>query len=304
MSILTAAPGLLTRREEFLARVIERLGTHPSDFQETIQQIATAQKTALFRRAAGVLLPLVFRESSPERLSDEGEFYFQLIKRSPHVSQPGDLSFPGGMLRPLVDGLLRLLLTYGPFPILRGAARRYAATRDREAFRIITLFLANALRESWEEIRLSPCHVSFLGPLPTYSLTLLRRTIFPLAGFIESPGLLRPNGEVEKILEIPLTSFYRDELIGCYAIEAADQAEPSEPRSLQFPCLIHRDAAGGEEILWGATFNIIIRFLEIVIDYRLPEWKEGRIIRRTLHSDYLTGRPSSYAGSFLDRKWP
>ena len=68
MSILTAAPGLLTRREEFLARVIERLGTHPSDFQETIQQIATAQKTALFRRAAGVLLPLVFRESSPESL--------------------------------------------------------------------------------------------------------------------------------------------------------------------------------------------------------------------------------------------
>ncbi|MBU2026194.1 MAG: hypothetical protein KJ814_01050 [Proteobacteria bacterium] len=298
MSIPTAAPGLLTRRKEFLARVIERLGTHPSDFQETIQQITAAQKTALFRRAAGVLLPLVFRESSPERLSDEGEFYFQLIKRSPHVPQPGDLSFPGGMLHPLVDGLLRLLLIYGPFPILRGAARRYAATRDREAFRIITLFLTNALRESWEEIRLSPCHVSFLGPLPTYSLTLFRRTIFPLAGFIENPGLLRPNDEVEKILKIPLTSFYRDELIGCYAIEAADQAEPGEPKSLQFPCLIHRDAAGGEEILWGATFNIIIRFLEIVMDYRLPEWREGRVIRRTLHSDYLTGRPSSHDSFF------
>jgi 8-oxo-dGTP pyrophosphatase MutT (NUDIX family) len=293
MSIPTAVPGLLTRREAFLARVIERLGAHPSDFQETIRQIATAQKTALFRRAAGVLLPLVFRESSPERLSDEGEFYFQLIKRSSHVPQPGDLSFPGGMLHPLVDGLLRFLLIYGPFPILRGAARRYAAARDREAFRIITLFLTNALRESWEEIRLSPCHVSFLGPLPTYSLTLFQRTIFPLAGFIENPGLLRPNGEVEKILEIPLTSFYRDELIGCYAIEAADQSKPGEPRSLQFPYLIHRDVTGREEILWGATFNITIRFLEIVMDYHLPEWREGRIIRRTLHSDYLTGRPSS-----------
>ena len=42
------------------------------------------------------------------------------------------------------------------------------------------------------------------------------------------------------------------------------------------------------------------------MDYRLPEWEKGRVIRRTLHSDYLTGRPVNLMTlySFLDRKRP
>ena len=285
MSGPAEVPGLLGCREEFLARAIERLGTYPSDFQETFQRIAVGGgESAIARRAAGVLLPLAFRGSS-----SGGQFYFQLIKRSPHVPQPGDLSCPGGVLNPFWDGVLRLLTVYGPFPILRGAARRHVFNRDRQTFRIITLFLTNALRESWEEIRLSPRRIRFLGPLPTYSLALFRRTIFPLAGYVESPGVLRPNGEGEKIVEIPLSSFYREDLVGRLTIDSAKQTEPDEGRADQLPCLIHRDAAGGEEILWGATFNIAVRFLEIALDYRLPEWRKGPVVRRTLHSDYLTG---------------
>jgi len=284
-------------REAFLARVVEKLGTHPCDFQTTFREIANSGKDN-HRRAAGVLVPLLFRESPFDKLrangrpgssTAEGSFLFQLIKRSSTVPQPGDLSFPGGMLHPVLDRILRLLLIHGPFPILRGKARKYAVSQNADAFGLISLFLTNALRESWEEIRLPPSRVIFLGPLPTYNLTLFRRTIFPVAGFVENPGLLHPNREVEKIIEIPLSSFYQEERIGCYQIDAGG---PDVKKPLQYPCLIHHDADGGAEVLWGATFNIIVQFLGIVMNYRLPEWQNGPVIKRSLKPDYLTGRRS------------
>jgi 8-oxo-dGTP pyrophosphatase MutT (NUDIX family) len=277
-------PGLFTDRTEFPDRVIERLGIRRCDFQETFRRINIDSSTDLHRRAAGVLLPLLYRDNFP---GGKGQFVFQLIKRSSLVPQPGDLSLPGGMLHPALDRLLRPILIHGPFPILSGAARTYALQQQAPSFRLITLFLTNALRESWEEIRLSPARVRFLGPLPTYSLTLFRRTIFPLAGFVENSGPPRPNREVEKIVEIPLSSFYRKDLFGCYRIDASDS---TGHRSLQYPCLIHHDSDGAEEALWGATFHIIISFLEIVMGYRLPDWKNGPVVVRSLHPDYLTGR--------------
>ena len=221
------------------------------------------------------------------------QFVFQLIKRSSRVSQPGDLSCPGGMIHPFIDRLLRPLLIHGPFPIIRGPARVYASQREPAIRRIMTLFLVNALRESWEEIGLSPFHVCFLGPLPTHSLKRFSRTIFPLVGFVEKPGALNPNREVEKIVEIPLVSFYDERSIGCYILSAPDPTDHNVLQSLQHPCLIHHDSDGREEILWGATFHILVQFLEIVMDYRLPDWEKGRVVHRTLHADYLTERPTS-----------
>jgi 8-oxo-dGTP pyrophosphatase MutT (NUDIX family) len=288
---MTGQPAVaeLNTREAFLVRVIEKLGTHPCDFQTAFREIATSGRDNR-RRAAGVLLPLLFHESSPGSSAAEGSFLFQLIKRSSTVPQPGDLSFPGGMLHPVLDRILRPLLTHGPFPVLRGNARKYAVSQNADSFRLISLFLTSALRESWEEIRLSPFRVFFLGPLPTYSLTLFRRTIFPVAGFLENPGLLHPNREVEKIVEIPLSSFYQKEHFGCYQIDAGDSDGKKPP---QYPCLIHHDPDGGDEVLWGATFNIIVQFLGIVLNYRLPEWENGPVIMRSLKPDYLTGRRSS-----------
>lgn len=278
----------MNAREPFLDRVIEKLGMHPCDFQKAYREIATTDRDNR-RRAAGVLVPLLFRESSPGSSAGKGSFRFQLIKRSPTVPQPGDLSFPGGMLHPFLDRFLSPLLTHGPFSILHGNARKYAVSQNADSFGLISLFLTNALRESWEEIRLLPSRVIFLGPLPTYNLTLFRRTIFPIVGFLGNPGLLHPNREVEKIVEIPLSSFYQKEFFGCYQIEAGSPDGKTPP---QYPCLIHHDPDGSEEILWGATFNIIVQFLVIVLGYRLPEWKTGAVILRSLKPDYLTGRRS------------
>jgi 8-oxo-dGTP pyrophosphatase MutT (NUDIX family) len=280
-------PGLFIDRKAFLARIIEKLGTPPCNFQETFRKHTPSGKTDRHRRAAGVLLPLLFRESIR---GGKGQFVFQLTKRSSIVPQSGDLSLPGGMLHPILDRLLRPLLIYGPFTILKGKARAYALQQQAPSFRLITLFLTNALRETWEEIRLSPARVRFLGPLPTYNLTLFRRTIFPLAGFVKNPGTLLPNREVEKIVEIPLSSFYREDIFGCYQI---DVPGPSGRGLLQYPCLIHRDTDGKEEVLWGATFHIIVGFLGMVTDYSLPEWRKGPVIVKKKCFDYLTGHPSS-----------
>jgi len=285
-------PGLFSCRDAFLARATERLGTYPSDFSSTIAQIKSPGEGIAPRQAAGVLLPLRFRQSASGDRSGI-QFVFQLIKRSSRVSQPGDLSCPGGMIHPFIDRLLRPLLMHGPFPIIRGPARLFALQREPALRRIMILFLVNALRESWEEIGLSPFHVRFLGPLPTHSLKSFRRTIFPLVGFVKKPGAPNPNREVEKIVEIPLVSFYDQRSIGAYIIYAPDPTDPTVLQSLQHPCLIHLDSNGGEEILWGATFHICIQFLEIVMDYRLPDWEKGRVVHRTLHPDYLTGRPAS-----------
>lgn len=279
-------PPVLTDPAEFSAKVVDRLGTRHCDFQETLRNIDLDRKTDRHRREAGVLLPLHYRNAA---IGEEGRFVFQLIKRSSLVPQPGDLSLPGGILHPLLDRLLKPFLIHGPLPILGGKAREYALHLNRSAFPLIALFLTTALRESWEEIRLSPAHVRFLGALPSYSLTLFRRTIFPLVGFVENSGLPRPNREVEKIVEIPLSSFYQEENFACFRIGGPGS---KGRESLEYPCLIHRGSDGIDEVLWGATFFIIVSFLEIVMEFRLPEWRNGPVVARSLRPDYMTGRPS------------
>ncbi len=288
---MSTDPVLFKCREEFLTRATERLGLYPSNFPSAMERIKASKKTLNPHQAAGVLLPLLFH-ASPSDAQSEGQFVFQLIKRSSRVSQPGDLSCPGGMLHPILDRLLRPLLLQSYFPIIRSHARTYTSQRERALRKIIALFLATALRESWEEIGLSPLRVRFLGPIPTYSLTFFKRTIFPLAGFVEESGSLHLNREVEKIVEIPLASFYREDLIGCHTFSIPEPTDSGIPKSFQSPCLIHCNPDGGKEILWGATFHILIQFLWIVMDYRLPDWRKGRIVQRTLRPDYLNERLS------------
>ena len=287
---MDADTGLFRSREGFLARVTDRLGTYPSDFQPEMKRITALKNTDTPQLAAGVLLPLVFPVPPSNGSPEAGEFLFQLIKRSSLVSQPGDLSCPGGMIHPVIDRLLRPLLIYDPLPITRGRPRAYAFSRGPTSLRITTLFLANALRETWEEIGLPPWRVRYLGPLPTYGLTRFRRTIFPLVGYVRNGDPPRPNREVEKIVEIPLSSFFQEGHIGCYILSVPDPNEAGVSIPIRYPCLIHRNPDGGEEILWGATFHIITRFLAIVLDYQLPDWINGPVVRRTLRPDYHVER--------------
>lgn len=276
---------ILTDKQEFLNLVIERLGRSPVDFSERAAFVnAENARQAGAWGAAGVLVPLFFMENG-----GAGEFAFRLIKRSASVVQAGDLSCPGGMLHPVADEMLRPLLAGGLLPVLRGRPRQYLKDRGPSNYRQATLFLANALRESWEEIRLSPFNVEFLGPLPCNPLLAFTRIIFPLVGFIKHDFPVRPNQEVEKIVDIPLREFCNRDNYCTYTIEAEMPLRNNVAAIREFPCFTVAGADGGEDILWGATFFIIANFLRTVLGFEMPESLNGRNFKKVLKAEYITG---------------
>lgn len=279
----------LSDKVGFLESVTDILGRNPVDFADKAHFIQSTRGTQNEYSAAGVLLLLYFK---PDRLSSsqrEGEFTFQLIKRSSTVTQPGDLSCPGGLLHRFFDPLLRPVIMFNLLPIMQGKARQYARMRDKETFNTITLFLTNAVRETWEETGLSPFNITFAGPLPSYTLHFFRRTIFPLVCHVKKEWPFRPNDEVDRIVEIPLSAFFNASSYGTFIIEMPDEYRTMREGPLEFPCLLFPDRTGDEEILWGATFSIIMNFLQVVFGLRLPDLLSKRTIRKTLSPAYLTG---------------
>lgn len=284
-------PLILNNKYNTLKLIIDKLGTAPNDFSDQFNVIKERKKRNERWLAAGVLLLLLYKsegETSTEKETG-GEFVFQLIKRSALVPQGGDLSCPGGILDPAFDRLLCRIIRYGLPPVLKGDARKYAEIRGNESFLYTSLFLANAMRESWEEIRLNPFNTTFLGPLPCYNLTLFTKTIFPVVGLVKQDKPYHLNGEVDKIVEIPIASFFEEDNYAMYSLEASGPLNDTRDRQWDFPCLVHTDSAGKEEILWGATFNIIMSFLKIIFDFDLSEITPTRIITRALDDAYLTG---------------
>ncbi|OPY12413.1 MAG: putative NUDIX hydrolase [Syntrophus sp. PtaB.Bin138] len=282
------APALLQQRASLRCRIEEKLGNAPLDYADQFSYIKETWKEHKKHLAAGVFLLLEYR-GGPERAED-AEPLIVLIKRSSTVSQSGDISCPGGMLNPLFDSLVSCFLTVGVPPMLRGEALKFARRRDKRTFRAIRLFLANAARESWEEIGLSPFNVSFLGALPTYSLRLFRRTIFPVVGLIKHSWQYKSNSEVEKIIEIPLNAFFNPGNYGRFYFQSDRSWQKSDEYPDYFPCLILRQEDDTEEILWGATFNIVTNFLRIVFESPLPMFHENtRYVSKIFPPNYLKG---------------
>ncbi|MBW2557452.1 MAG: CoA pyrophosphatase [Deltaproteobacteria bacterium] len=278
-------------RDIIIRHIVERLGTAEISYHERTGG-QDGRHGEWFE--AGVLIPLFFKTGQS---TDNGEFVFLLSKRSANISQSGDLSGPGGKLEPFIDRFLRFFIVRLCSSLLNGDALMYARKRGNAAFDNITLSLANAVRESWEEIRLSPFNVRFLGPLPSYSLRLFTRTIFPVVGLVGKEWHFTPNREVEKMVEIPLGAFYNEDNYGFLSIQSPSDETKDE---WKFPCLIHEDNDGKEEILWGATFNIIMSFLGIVFDFKPPGIQPQRIITRVIHPNYLTGSNKKHS-KLLDK---
>lgn len=282
----------IMNKDATIRHIVERLGTAEINYRDN-----TGRGRDVFE--AGVLIPLLFTAGQQ---ADDGEWSFLLSKRSAAVSQSGDLSGPGGKLEPFWDRLLRFFIVRGFPSLMRGNERMYADKRGKAAFDTITLFLASAVRESWEEIRLSPFNLRFLGPLPPRNLFMFTKTIFPVVGLIEKNRGLRPNQEVDKLIEIPLDAFYHEENYGSLSIPPPKGAVNGADHKQTFPCLIHTDSDGEEEVLWGATFSIIMSFLGIVFDFELPQIRPERIITRPLQPNYLGGnraRPSKLLDKIL-----
>lgn len=134
---------------------------------------------------------------------------------------------------------------------------------------------AASLRETHEEIGVSPTDVEVLGKLPPL-LTVTNYQIQPVVGIIPYPYPFKPSpGEVQKIFTIPLSWLANPQN---YRLEERHLPPPVG----RVPTIYYLPYAG--EILWGASAQIVHTFLTIVK-------KNKPRLRRTRLDKNLTAFP-------------
>jgi 8-oxo-dGTP pyrophosphatase MutT (NUDIX family) len=262
--------------------IMDKLASVPIDYKEVNSRIDKSRVEGSGHLKAAVVLLLNFK-----KFRGQSQYVFGLIKRSHKISQGGDISCPGGMLQPRQDSFLNFILKTGILPAIHGRKASRTQKVDRETAALINLFLTNALREAWEEIGLNPLNTKYLGALPSYTLSMFARTIFPVVCVTRRQFSYKLNSEVEKILEIPLSSFFQMDNYATLDVKTS-LGEGAEPLQYQTPCLVIPDDSGNEDILWGATFNIIHNFLHIISDGSLPSGHSSRILNKVLTPKYIS----------------
>ena len=218
-----------------------------------------------------------------------GEPVLILNKRSRRVRQAGDLCCPGGGIAPFIDRLLARWLNLPTMPLSRWPHGSWWR-RNREAdFQKLALLLAAALREGFEEMRLNPLGVRFLGPMPAQHLLMFKRAIYPMVGWVNRQKRFFPNWEVEKIVTIPVAAFFDEGNYARYRIsfKTGTPGIPDMPYR-DMPCFIHRHN-GDKELLWGATYRIAERFLKTSFGYVPPPMTSLPVVHRQLGPHYLEG---------------
>lgn len=211
-----------------------------------------------------------------------------LNKRSQAVRQPGDLCCPGGAIMPRADAALGSLLFLAGSPLRRWLCWPQWRKARPSAARSLARVAATGLREAFEEMRLNPLRLRFLGPLPPERLRLFGREIHPLAVWADRQRRFRTNWEVERVVTVPIRHLLDPGNYACFRVSFARNGQaPREVRD--FPCVRYADESG-EELLWGATFRIVSTFLQTVFDFQTPEAAALPRISGTLNRGYMTGK--------------
>jgi 8-oxo-dGTP pyrophosphatase MutT (NUDIX family) len=191
-------------------------------------------------------------------------------KRSMKVRQPGDLCFPGGRVAPCLDYIFSKFLALPRFQLARWPCWSKWRELQKEAAGYLALLLATALRESLEEMGLNPFGVKFLGPLPPECLQMFDRVIYPMVGWIARQRHFLLNWEVERIVYVPIQNLLNPGNYACYRLTMASHSENTqEGRTQDFPCFCH-ETENEKELLWGATYRIVMVFLELVYGFKAP----------------------------------
>lgn len=220
----------------------------------------------------------------------ESEPCLILNKRSQKVKQPGDLCCPGGSIAPHLDSWFAKFLTLPSLPMSRWHYWSHWHDQHPSEARQLALFFATSLRESFEEMRLNPFGVRFMGPLPPQRLKMFQRVIFPMAGWNSHQKRFIPNWEVEKIVHIPLRHLLTPDYYACYSLQFAPYVEKKLSRKAQdYPCFLYKNQ-DGQELLWGATYRIVTLFLNLIFGFTPPDMASLPVISGTLEGNYLTGQ--------------
>jgi hypothetical protein len=153
----------------------------------------------------------------------------------------------------------------------------------------LRLLLATALREGAEEMRLNPLGVGFQGMLPPEHLVMFKRTIYPMVGWVNRQQRFFPNWEVERIIRIPVRALLvPNDYARLRLTMAPQESATGRGRKQVFAAFCYRSPAG-TEILWGATYRIVMTFLQRVFDFMPPDVENGPVVEKHLTAAYLTG---------------
>lgn len=212
-----------------------------------------------------------------------------LNKRSRKVRQPGDLCCPGGSVTPVADPMLAKLLTLPGFPLTRWQGWRHWRDSHPDKARQMAIFLATGLRECFEEMRLNPLGIRFLGPLPSQHLRMFRRVIYPMAVWVSRQKRFVPNWEVEKVVHIPLRYLLNPSSYSCYRLEFSPYLKKKFNRGIEDYLCVPYQHGDEQELLWGATLRIVTVFLETVFGFIPPDLASLPVIPGVLEKEYLTG---------------
>lgn len=234
-------------------------------------------------KGSAVLLTLTCHGVEPKRAP---EICLVLNKRSSTVRQPGDLCYPGGGLA-VQDRLWAGLLRLPGSPLAKWTGWATWRHGHKEQARGISRLLATGMREAWEEMRLNPLQVRFLGALPVQRLIMFDRLIHPLVGWLAPGQRFKTNWEVARIVYIPLRRLLDTQQYGRYRLKFTTENRQALHQR-DFPCFVHRDARG-EEILWGATYRITQDLLRIGFGFQPPAMDQLTVIKGRLGQTYLNG---------------
>lgn len=116
--------------------------------------------------------------------------------------------------------------------------------------------IAAALRETHEEIGLSPDRVEILGTLPTY-ITGTAFIVTPVVGLVEPGFTLVPNPqEVDDVFEVPLSFLMNPAHHRRHALEWDGVVR-------EWYSMPYQDG-GHERFIWGATAGILRNFYHLL----------------------------------------
>lgn len=198
-----------------------------------------------------------------------------LNKRSKKVRQAGDLCCPGGGVSPRMDQFFAKLLTFPFSPLTRWSFWRKCRKQAPKQAQDLAVLYAACLRESFEEMRINPLRVKFLGTLHPQRLVIRDRFIFPMVGWIPKQNRFLHNWEVEKIVYIPFRNLLDPDNYAVFQMRLAGKDKmPDTGMPLCHAGYLHRsetEPEAGSDLLWGATFRIVMDFLNIIFRFTPPE---------------------------------